>query len=458
MLSDSVRKYLQENKDEYLEPFFELLRFPSIANVKGQPDGCRQAAQWLCGYLRSMGFTAEVLPAAGKPNVIATRQVDDALPTVLLYGHYDVQPPDPLDEWISGPFDPTVRDGFVFARGASDNKGSCFAYMMGVDAWLRAAGELPVNVKFFLEGEEEIGSPNLEPFVLEHAEKLRADLAVITDGGFFADGVPSITYALRGLTYFQIDISNQAADAHSGMWGGALANPANALARMIAAMHDRTGRVTLEGFYDDVLEPSQEERQQWARLCFDERDAAKQLGAKVLNGGEADRSVLERLWARPTLDCNGIVAGYTEPGAKTIIPYKASAKVSCRLVPNQDPHKIIEAMKRFVAEHTPEGMTSSVQVLTCAPAMMMPTDSPAVHAAGGAMKEGFGKDPVLVRCGASVPAVEILHRIVGLDVVLMGFSSPQDNVHSPNERFALDRLWHGSITAAALLQNLAELR
>ncbi|MCK4275753.1 MAG: dipeptidase [Phycisphaerae bacterium] len=455
MLGKPVADYLQTHRDEHLSKFFELLRFASVANIKGKPDQCHLAAEWLAGVLAEIGFDAVVLPAAGKPNVIASLHVDDKLPTVLIYGHYDVQPADPLDLWESDPFEPTVRNGAVFARGASDNKGSHFAYIMATEASLRGGGNLPVNVKFFLEGEEEIGSPNLEPFVKEHAEKLSADLAVISDSGFFADDVPSITYALRGLAYFQVTFNAQANDAHSGMWGGVLPNPINALARMIAAMQDETGRIMLPGFYDDVSELSDEERQAWAKLPFDEKATAAALGAKAFTGGETGYSLLERRWARPTLDCNGIVAGYTDRGAKTIIPAQAGVKISTRLVANQDPGRIADGFKQFVADHTPEGMTSTVEVLTSARPLLLSTDSPAMGAAKAAVQEGFGKAPAMVRTGASVPAVEIMHRLVGLDAILIGFGSPSDNVHAPNERFQLDRLWRGSVTAAAFLQNIA---
>jgi len=456
MVDTSVLEYLQQHQDEHKAKLCEFLRFPSVANVTSEPDGCGQAAQWVAGYLREMGFDADVHPAARKPNVIGKIEVDPKRPRVLIYGHYDVQPPDPLDEWQTPPFEPTVREGAIYARGASDNKGSHFAYLKALDAYLRATGTLPVNVTVFIEGEEEIGSPNLEPFVKDHREELSADLAVISDSGFFADGLPSIIYGLRGLVYVQVDVQNQTDDAHSGMWGGALANPVHALADMIAAMHDDDGRVTLPGFYDDVAEVSERERREWSALPFDEKAAADAMGVEAFTGGEKGFSVTERRWVRPTLDCNGIVGGYTEPGAKTIIPSRASAKISTRLVPRQDPNKVLEAFRRFVCDHTPAGMHSRVQVLTDAPPLLMSVDSPAVSAARSALKEAFGTDPVLARMGGSIPAVEMLHRIVGLDVIMMGFGQPSDNVHAPNERFGLDRLHRGSVAAAMLLDTLGD--
>ncbi|MHC4982402.1 MAG: M20/M25/M40 family metallo-hydrolase, partial [Planctomycetota bacterium] len=328
MLPPAVREYLDSHRDELLSRLFELLRIPSIANDKSQPDQCRRAAEWLGRQFRSLGLKAEIVPTAGKPAVLAESAARPDAPTLLIYCHYDVQPAEPLDQWQSPPFEPVVRDGRIHARGACDDKGPLAAYLMALEAWQRAGGGVPVNVKFFIEGEEEIGSPNVEAFLVEHRDRLAADAAVVPDTSFFARDIPSVTYGLRGLAYFEVTFQGPSSDVHSGLHGGAVANPIHALAKMLAAVHDADGRVTIDGFYDDVLCASDEERRAWRELPFDEAAYAASLGVDVLSAGERGLDVLERLWTRPTTDCNGIVGGYTAAGAKTIIPSRATAKVS----------------------------------------------------------------------------------------------------------------------------------
>ena len=454
MLKEEVSKYLHANREKHLAELFDWLRIPSIAN---KDDGnCEMAAQWIADRLARLGLAARLTAQKGKPNVIAELHVDDDAPTVLIYGHYDVQPPEPLELWESPPFEPTVRDGWIYARGADDDKGQLFAHVMALQALRQAGGGIPVNIKVFVEGEEEIGSPNLEAFVAKHADELACDVAVVSDSGFFADGVPSITYALRGLAYVELTLSGPNRDLHSGLYGGAVANPINALAWMIAKLHDSTGRITIPGYYDDVIDASEQELAEWGKLPFDESAYAADLGLDTLAGGEKGISALARLWARPTLDCNGIVGGFTDPGAKTIIASKASAKISMRLVPGQDPDKVVTAFKNFAAENTPGGLTSQVQVMATARPVMVRTDSPEMSAAKGAFKEGFGTDPAMIRCGASVPVTELIQRILGVDAVLMGFGLPEDRLHSPNEKFRLDQLYNGAVTSAAFLQRLGE--
>ena len=456
MLPAAVSGYLEGHRQRHLEKLKELLRIPSIANVAD--DAGPRAARWLAGHLESLGFRAEIVATEGKPNVLAEARVGDRLPTLLIYGHYDVQPADPLELWDTGPFDPAVRDGSIFARGANDDKGQLFAHLMAVEAWVRAGGGLPVNVKVLVEGEEETGSPRLEAFVAARADRLRADAAVISDSGFFARDVPSITYALRGLTHVEIALTGQAADVHSGVHGGALANPINALARLLGAMHDDNGSVAIPGFYDRVVALTDQERNAWADLPFDETEYARSLGTDVLAGGERGYSVLERRWARPTLDANGIVGGYTGRGAKTIIATTASVKISTRLVPCQDPAEVAAGVRRFVEANTPPGLRASVRVGALARPVLLKTDSPAMEAGKAALSESFGRRPVLIRCGASVPVTELFQRLLGLDAVLMGFGLPDDNIHSPNEKFDLEQLWRGSVAAAAFLNNLREIR
>jgi len=452
MLPTEVSTYLQGNREKHLAELFELLRIPSVANRKD--DACNRAADWLANRLSMLGFHCRLPDAPGRPNVLAEKHVADDAPTVLIYGHYDVQPAEPLELWQSAPFEPEVRDGWIYARGANDDKGQLYAHIMAVEAWMHTAG-LPVNVKFFIEGEEEIGSPHVDAFLAMHAAALAADTCLVSDSAFFADGLPSITTALRGLVECELTVTGPSCDLHSGLYGGAVANPINALARLVAAMHADVGRVTLPGFYDDVAEPDEAERRAWAELPLDEPLQARAIGLDALAGGERGRPLLERLWARPTLDANGIVGGYTEQGAKTIIPARASAKLSMRLVANQQPAKIVKALRMFVTDHTPPGVTARVDVRAAAPPVQARTDGPAMDAATAALAEAFGREAVLIRCGASVPVTEVIQRRLGVDPVMMGFGLPDDRLHSPNERFALKQLHGGAHASAAFLRRFA---
>lgn len=454
MLPDSVRKYLHAHRREHLERLFELLRIDSIANVPGEENACNRCAQWLADYLNDLGLGAEIIPTAGKPIVFADVHVADDLPTLLIYGHYDVQPPDPLDQWKSDPFEPTIRDEAIYARGASDDKGQLFAHVMAVEAWLKATGHLPLNLKILFEGEEEIGSPNLEPFLVERAGNLAADAAVISDSAFFAREIPSITYSLRGMAYLELTLQGPSEDLHSGIHGGAVTNPLNALAGMIAKMQDERGRVTIPEFYDDVIPLTEAERDEWKKLPFDEKIYASSLGLNLLAGGEKGLDVLERLWSQPTLDCHGITGGYIGVGAKTVIPSRASAKISIRLVPNQDPEKIVAGFERFVAANTPAGVQADLKVHSKARPIMLASDSAAMAAARAALADGFAQPTAMIRCGASIPVTEAFQRLLGLDAVLMGFGLPDDNLHAPNEKLDLDQLWDGSVAAAAFYSRL----
>jgi len=457
MLPKEVNEYLRTHRDEQLDDFLELLRFASISSQPDRRDDCLACAEWLAGRLRELGFSAELRPWREHPILLARSQASMATEptrTVLIYGHYDVQPPDPLEQWTTPPFEPVVRDGAVYARGASDDKGQLLAHVKAVEAYVRALGRLPVNVVFFAEGEEEIGSPELEAFVRDNAQDLRADCAVISDLDFFAPGLPTITYGLRGLVYLELTLRGPNSDLHSGVHGGAVVNPLNALAKMIAAMHDEQGRVTLPGFYDDVIEPTDEERRAWARLPFDEADYARALEPVA---GERGRDLLERRWARPTLDCHGIVGGYRDQGAKTVIPSSASAKISMRLVPEQRPEKIEQSFRRFVQEHTPAGVRASVKVSTKARPVLVRLDSPAVTAAREALTEAFGAETALVRNGASVPITELIQRVLGIPPVLMGFGLPDDNLHAPDEHFRLEQFYGAMRASAAMLENVAAM-
>ena len=454
MLSPKVAQYLQSHREEHLAGLIEFLRIPSIANVRDRkPDGCQQAAEWLLARVKGLGMEGRLLADEGRPNVIAESRPVAGRPTLLIYGHYDVQPPDPLDLWTSPPFAPAVREGNLYARGASDDKGHIFAILGAIEAWRKAGGGLPVNVKLFFEGEEEIGSPHLEPFIASHTDLLKADAILVCDSGFFARGVPSIARSLRGLVYFEITVHGASADLHSGSHGGAAPNPINALARLVAGMHDADGRVTLSGFYDDIRPVPLQEQAAWRDLPFDEAKYAKELGVSELAGGEKGRPALERLWIRPTLDCNGIVGGYTGAGAKTVIAARASAKISCRLVPDQEPEKVLAGVRRYLDEHTPAGCRVEMQVHTRSRPVLLRQDAPGMAESCAALEEAFGKKPVMVRFGASIPIAELFQRLLGTDPVLLGFGLPEDNIHSPNEHLPLEQFYGGEITVAALLQN-----
>ena len=459
MLPEAVSDYLESHWDHHLDGLLEFLRFPSVANDRSTPDPCARCAAWLAGRIQSLGLPAEVIPTAGKPAVLAgDLSAGEGRPTLLAYAHYDVQPPDPLDQWESDPFEPAIRDGAIHARGASDDKGPLWAILMAVEAWRQAGGGLPVNLKLFFEGEEEVGSPNVEAFLEAYRDRLGADAAVVADSLFFARDLPSITYGLRGICYFEVTFSGPGRDLHSGSHGGPVANPAMALAAMVAALHDSDGRVTIDGFYDDVEPVTDAERQAWAGLPFDERKYAASLGVSGFAGGERGLPVLERLWGRPTVECNGIHGGYTGPGSKTIIPASASAKISMRLVPRQDPPRIVDAFRTFVAEHTPAGIRSDAKVFAAARPVLVPPDSDIIRIGRDAMREAFGRDAALVRCGASVPVTEVIRRILGADPLVLGVGLPDDNLHAPNEKYELDMLRGVSRTMAALLGRLAEDR
>jgi acetylornithine deacetylase/succinyl-diaminopimelate desuccinylase-like protein len=392
----------------------------------------------------------------GHPIVLAKNEHKPGRTTVLVYGHYDVQPPEPLDKWDSPPFEPTVRDGLLYARGSADDKGQVWAHCEAVLAW-QAHGGLPLNVTMLIEGEEEIGSEHLAAFVEENKAELRADVAVISDTSQFGRGIPALTCGLRGLVYMEVFVTGPGHDLHSGQFGGSVPNPANVLCELIGSLHDKNGRVTVPGFYDDVRDIPAVERDAWRRLPFDEK---RDLGELKLSAaaGEPGFSTLERRWARPTLDVNGLTSGYQGHGAKTVIPSTASAKVSMRLVPAQDPAKIAEAFERALRERCPKSVKIEFARHGGSPAVLVPADSPAMRLAAEAVREGFGTAPALIREGGSIPVVGLLKRVLGVDTLLVGFGLPDDRLHSPNEKFDLDSLHKGSRTAAVLYEKLAGLQ
>jgi acetylornithine deacetylase/succinyl-diaminopimelate desuccinylase-like protein len=453
VMLEKVLGWLQARQDDSVKELKELLSIPSVSTKPEHAGDVRRCAQWVADYCTAMKLSARIYDTPGHPVVVAKNEHRSGRPTVLVYGHYDVQPPEPLDEWVSPPFEPTVRDGAIYARGAADDKGQTFAHLAAIRAWQEQGG-LPVNITLMIEGEEEIGSLNLESFIRAHRDELKADIAVVSDTNQFARGVPAITYGLRGLVYMEVKVTGPAYDLHSGLFGGTVANPANVLAELLATLHTPDGRVNIPGFYDDVLPLSDEERAMWKTLPFDEKQYAAELNVPELFG-EAGYSTLERKWARPTCDINGLTAGYQGKGAKTVIGATASAKVSMRLVPHQDPAKIAKAFEKALRDRCPKSVTLDVHTHSYAPAVLVPTEGSAIAAAKRALEKGFGKPTTLIREGGSIPVVGTIKSALGIDTLLIGFALSEDRVHSPNEKFDLDSLHNGTRTAAALYQELA---
>jgi succinyl-diaminopimelate desuccinylase len=377
-------------------------------------------------------------------------------PTALVYGHYDVQPPDPLGEWISGPFEPTRRDGNLYARGATDDKGQMFTHVKAAEAWVRAGGGSPINLKFLIEGEEEVGSANLERFLRERKQDLACDVVVVSDSSQFGPGRPAITYGLRGIQYFELRITGPAQDLHSGVFGGAVQNPAVALVRMLSSLLSPDGRIQVPGFYDDVTPLEDRERAQFAALGFDEAAFREKLRVPALHG-ETGYSTLERRWARPTCDIHGLTSGYQGEGAKTVLPARASGKFSFRLVPKQDPHRIAAATRAFLEKQLPPGVTMELVDFHGAPAAAVSLDSPFMAAAARAIEHGFGRAPVFIREGGSIPVVGSFRDVLGVDTLLLGWGLDDDNTHSPNEKFHLADFHRGIRASARLWGELAGL-
>jgi acetylornithine deacetylase/succinyl-diaminopimelate desuccinylase-like protein len=455
---DSVLIWIDRNKRTWLHDVKAWLSIPSISAQPQHDKDTRDAAEWAVLNLRTIGLDAKLVETSRHPCVLAT--TPPALcpanaPHVLLYGHYDVQPPEPLDLWLSPPFEPTVRDNKLFARGACDDKGQVHCHLAALLAWREINGQLPCRVTVILEGEEEIGSPNLMGVVNAHHDLLAsAKTLIISDVNQFADGVPAIVYGLRGLAGFELFVRGANTDLHSGMYGGTVQNPANALAAIIAALHDSEGRITIPGFYNDVAGLTAEEERQWAQLPFSEADFAKELGVNQL-WGEKGFSTLARKWARPTLDVNGLTSGYQGAGSKTVLPCVASAKITMRLVPNQDPLKIQDLFESYVQNLVPPGVTMEIRRYGASPPALTPVDSPAMVAAADALEIGFGKRPVFMREGGSIPVVAWFKEALGLDTVMVGFGLPDDRIHAPNEKLNLDCYFNGIKTAAALYDRLA---
>ncbi len=460
---DRVLQTIDAERAESLGRLKDFLRIPSVSTKPDHARHMTECAEWLRWELDNIELDAKVMPTGGHPIVLAKNAHKPGRPTVLIYGHYDVQPPEPLELWTTPPFEPTVRDGAIYARGAADDKGQVWAHVQALSAWQRegkeagAGGGLPINVTFLIEGEEEVGSENLERFVHEHREELRADIALISDTNQFAPGVPAVTYGLRGLCYMEVFLTGPDHDLHSGLYGGAVPNPANVLCELLGSLHDADGRVTLPGFYDDVVPLTAVEREAWKKLPFDEQEFAASLGLPQ-GSGEAGYSSLERKWARPTLDINGLTSGYQGPGAKTVIPSKASAKVSMRLVANMDPAKVQAIFEKSLRRRCPKNVRIEFKQHGLSGPVLVPIDGLATRLAGEALELGFGRKPTFMREGGSIPVVGLIKRELGIDTLLVGFGLPDDRIHSPNEKFGLDALHNGTRTLAALYEKLAKLR
>lgn len=455
---NQVLDFIEGQKGKHLSELFEFLKFESISTEPDKTEEVNNTAEWLKNHIKHIGFEkVEVFETKGHPIVYAEWLGAGAdAKTVLVYGHYDVQPVDPIELWETPPFEPTIRNGKIFARGSADDKGQVFAHLKGLEAHLITNGKLPVNVKLIIEGEEEAGSSNLEPFVIEHKDMLKCDTILISDTEWYADGYPSICYALRGISYIEVKVVGPNRDLHSGSFGGAVDNPIQVLAWMINQLKDKDGKITIPGFYDNVLDVSDFERENFKKLPFDENEYKKDLSIGAV-AGEIGYSTLERTWIRPSIDVNGIKGGYIGEGAKTVLPSEASAKISMRLVPNQSSEEITKKIEKYLNEIAPPTTKISVVHLHGGEPVMTPVDSPGIKAAVAAMKSAFGKEPVFMREGGSIPIVALFSKVLQAPPVLLGLGLPGDNIHSPNENFDLNNFYGGIKASALFFSEFAKL-
>jgi acetylornithine deacetylase/succinyl-diaminopimelate desuccinylase-like protein len=438
-----------------LEELFTFLRFPSVSTDSSRRGDVRACAGWLVEKLTSMGLRTELHETPGHPVVVARNDHRDERRTVLIYGHYDVQPADPLGLWTSPPFEPVIRNGRIWARGATDNKGQMLAHILGVEKTLRETGDLPVNLIFLFEGEEEIGSPNLAPFLKAHRDALKCDVIAISDTGMVAPGVPTLGYGLRGIACLEATVRGPARDLHSGLFGGAVANPASAIARLVASLHEADGRIAVEGFYDDVRALEDWERKMWATVPgVGDEDFLKVTGSPGLFG-EPGFSSSERTWARPTVEVNGIGGGYQGEGSKTVLPAEAFVKLSCRLVPDQDPQDILKKVERHLRSHLPPGVTIDIEIGHDGKPYAADPHSAYGLAAQRALRAAFDAEPVLIREGGSIPIVQAFREILGVDTLLLGLALADAQIHSPDENFPIENFTAGIRLNQALLKELA---
>jgi len=436
--------YLDANANRILDEVMEFARIPSVSTDPARAPDVRRAAEWVADAVRKAGpFAVEVIPTPRHPIVYAEWLGAPGAPTILVYGHYDVQPPDPLERWVSAPFEPNIREGRIYARGISDDKAPMFMPIKAAEAFFATVGRLPINVKFLFEGEEEIGSPDLEEFIRQNKQRLAADFVMSADGAMWRIDEPSVSVSSRGLVGLEITVRGPAKDLHSGRHGGAIANPLHALASLIASLHTPEGRVAVAGFYDDVVELSPEEREAIAALPFDERRYLSEVGAPSLFG-EPGYNTLERQWVRPTLDVNGMWGGYQGPGGKTVIPSEAHAKITCRLVPDQDPQDVLAKVARHLEGHTPPGVKLDIRVSDHGTrAYRIPSDHVGLRVAEEVLEEVYGKKPLRVRIGGTLPVAEWFQRLLNQHVVFFSFSTADEDFHAPNEFFRIHRLHEG---------------
>ncbi|MCF8334993.1 MAG: dipeptidase [Bacteroidales bacterium] len=452
---EDIKKYIEDNKQRFLDELFELIRIPSISSEKEHKEDMKKMAEALKQKLLEAGADkAQVLPTDGNPVVYGEKLINKNKPTVLVYGHYDVMPVDPLEKWNSKPFEPEIRDGKIYARGADDDKGQSFMHIKALEM-LVTTGTLNCNVKFMLEGEEEIGSPNLKKFCEQNKDMLQADTILVSDTSMLGMENPSITTGLRGLAYMEVHVTGPNKDLHSGIFGGAVANPANVLSEMIAKLKDDNKKITIPGFYDDVIEATEEERKEMNKAPFDLEEYKKSLDIDEVEG-EAGYTTLERTGIRPSLDVNGMWSGYTGEGAKTILPSTAGAKISMRLVPNQDHKKIAGLFKDYIKSIAPHSVNVEVNELHGGQGYVCPIDLPAYKAASEAMEETLGKKPIPVRTGGSIPIIATFDQVLNIKSILLGFGLEADAIHSPNENYPLDQFYSGIETIARFYRKFAE--
>lgn len=456
--SNDARAYARTNGERFVHELFEMLRIPSLSGDPAHAGDVRRMAEWLEAHLASLGLDrVAIMETAGHPVVYGEwLGAGPDKPTVLVYGHYDVVPAEMADGWHTNPWEPVVQDGKVYARGATDDKGQLFIHVKALESYLKTAGAAPVNVKLLLEGEEEVSSPNLKPFIVEHLEMLRADVAVISDTSMRSIDEPAILHSLRGMTYIEVEVHGPRDDLHSGLWGGAVHNPAMALSQILAQMFNDDNSIAVPGFYDDVVPLSAEERAMIAKTDLSEEQYMASTGVPAV-WGDAAYNIRERIAARPTLDVNGLWSGWSGPGPKTIVPAKAGCKLSCRLVGNQDPHKIYALLKSYIESLAPPTVTVQVRLITTGKPALFPFDSPAMQAAARAYVKGWGAAPLFTRGGGSIPVVADIADLMGIPVVLMGFGLDDDGLHSPNERYSIEMFQRGIETTIVYLEELAQL-
>ena len=457
-MSSLAVDYARKQQTRFLSELKDLLRIPSVSTLPEHKNDVRRAAEFVAQQMRSIGLeNVEVMPTAGHPLVYGDWLHAAGKPTVICYGHYDVQPPDPLDEWTTPPFEPTERNNNLYARGAVDDKGQMYMHLKALEALMKTGGgKLPVNVRLLIEGEEEVGGESIAKFVREHPQRLKADVALVSDTEMFAPDLPTLCIGLRGMVYTELEAAGARVDLHSGMYGGVAPNPLEALARIIAKLKDENGKVLIPGFYDRVQKPSAEERQAWSRLPFDEEEYRQaEIGSSRLTG-EPGLTVQERTWARPTVEVHGIPGGFVGAGGKTVIPARASAKISMRLVPDQEPAEIYDRFSAFVQKNVPAGISLKIKQFSMADPIVVRTDNHFVRAASAAMKEVFGKETLFIRSGGSIPIVADFEKSLKIPSVMMGFGLPDDNLHAPNEKFHIPNFYRGIESIIRFFQKLAE--